>query len=91
MALLVAGTVYIHGFWSGKFLTFRALSESCSSKPLGDPSVSWTWLPLRHICHWEDGTTSDLVPAYVNPALVIAMVTAVVCMVMAVRAHRRKR
>ncbi len=90
VALLVAGVIYAHGFLSGKFWTFRPISEHCSMKPLGSPSVSWNWLPLRHICHWEDGTATDLVPIYINPILVTSLVGTVVCMVMAFRARRRK-
>ncbi|GGK60427.1 hypothetical protein Ppa06_25710 [Planomonospora parontospora subsp. parontospora] len=91
MALLTAAAIYVHALWSGEFATLLPLDEYCTSRPLGSPYVSWTWFPIRHLCHWEDGTTTDLVPAYVNPILVTSLVGAVLCMVMAVRARRRER
>jgi hypothetical protein len=74
--------VYAHGFWAGRFLELAPTSEYCVSKPLGDPATSWTWLPLRHLCHWQDGTTTDLVPGYVNPLVILLIVGAVTGTVM---------
>ncbi|MFG1960781.1 hypothetical protein [Nonomuraea sp. NPDC049028] len=57
-------------------------SEYRVGKPLGDPSISWTWFPLRHLCHWWDGTTTDLVYGYVNPLVILLIVGALTGTVM---------
>ncbi|MFC4008584.1 hypothetical protein ACFOY2_15240 [Nonomuraea purpurea] len=86
---LAAVVVYLYGLWAGDFLVLLPLSEYCVGK-LADPGVSLTWFPLRHLCHWQDGTTSDLVPAYVNPLLIIFLVITVTGIVMAIRTALRK-
>lgn len=63
--------------WAGHFFDLRATSEFCSEKPLAFPATSWTWVPLRYLCRWSDGTTTDLVPSHVNPAAAIYLVAAV--------------
>ena len=88
LAMVVAAVIYLHGFWAGDFYTFRATSEYCFDKPLAFPATSWTWLPLRHMCNWDDGTSTDLVPVYVNPILFVCLAAAVICMVPAIRAAR---
>ncbi|MFF3671925.1 hypothetical protein [Microtetraspora malaysiensis] len=90
-ALLVAGVFYVHGIWEGRFLELRPTSEYCADKPLAFPATSWTWLPLTHQCRWSDGTTTDLVPAYVNPVVYACLALVLACIVMAVRAARRNR
>ncbi len=90
-ALLVAGVSYVHGVLAGRFLELRPTSEYCADKPLGSPATSWTWLLLTHRCRWSDGTTTDLVPAYVNPVVYACLALALTCTVVAVRTARRNR
>lgn len=90
LALFVAPTVYLLGIWDGHFLDLRANSEYCTAKPLGSPATSWSWLPLTHKCHWSDGTTTDLVPGYVNPTVIASLVFAAICGVLAIWARHSK-
>ncbi|MGW3603986.1 hypothetical protein [Micromonospora sp. NPDC005161] len=80
--------VYLHGVWAGHFIDLRATSEYCSAKPLASTPTSTDWLPLRHLCRYNDGTTADLVPAYVNPIAFLCLAVAVVCTALAVRSAR---
>ena len=88
LAMIVAAITYFHGFWTGHFLDLRATDEYCFDKPLASPPTSSTWLPLRHLCNWDDGTSTDLVPVYVNPILFVCLAATVICMVLAIRAAR---
>ncbi|MGI5522744.1 hypothetical protein ACQEUX_17700 [Micromonospora sp. CA-259024] len=81
--------IYLHGVWAGHFLDLRATSEYCSAKPLGSTPTSTDWVPLRHLCRYADGTTSNLVPAYVNPIVFLCLAAGVACTALAVRAARR--
>ncbi|MEU6715026.1 hypothetical protein ABZ897_26480 [Nonomuraea sp. NPDC046802] len=89
VAGLAAVVVYLHGLWTGYFFALLPLNEYCVGK-LADPGSSSTWFPLRHLCHWQDGTTSDLVPAYVNPLLIIFLVMTIASTVMAIRTARQE-
>ncbi|MEV6365387.1 hypothetical protein AB0L86_00640 [Micromonospora musae] len=84
-----AAAVYLHGVWAGHFLDLRATSEYCPAKPLASTSTSADWLPLRHLCRYADGTTTDLVPAYVNPIVFLCLALAVACTALALRSARR--
>jgi hypothetical protein len=92
LALAAAGVTYIYGFWTGQFLSLAPTSEMCTApRPRGTPPMSWTLFPLSNQCRWADGTSTDLVPWYVNPILFVCLATAVVCVVLAIRAARRHR
>ncbi|MFI6233051.1 hypothetical protein ACIBD9_05785 [Micromonospora sp. NPDC050784] len=89
IAPAAAVVVYLHGVWVGHFLDLRATSEFCPAKPLASTPTSTDLLPLRYSCHYADGTTSDLVPAYVNPVVILCLAAGVACMALAVRSARR--
>ncbi|KAB1927525.1 hypothetical protein F8280_06955 [Micromonospora noduli] len=98
VARLVVGTivapfaavgVYLHGLWAGHFLDLRATSVYCPAKPLASTSTSADWLPLRHLCRYADGTTTELVPPYVNPIVFLCLAIAVACTALALRSARR--
>lgn len=91
LALLVGAIAYGYGFWSGRFLDLGPTSGYCPAKPLAFPATTWTWFPLTDRCHYTDGSTTELVPVYVNPILFTSLAAAVVCVVLAVRAARRDR
>ncbi|MET7750811.1 hypothetical protein [Micromonospora sp. NPDC005367] len=86
-----AGAVYLHGLWAGHFLDLRATSVYCPAKPLDSTATSADWMPLRHQCRYADGTTTDLVPAYVNPLLFLCLAVTVSCTALALRSARRLR
>lgn len=87
----VAGVTYAVGVWNSHLLDLAPTSDYCSAKPLGEPPITWAWLPLVNRCHYSDGTVQDLVPGYVNPVLFLCLAAAVACCVLAVRAARRNR
>ncbi|MCG5472293.1 hypothetical protein LADH09A_000117 [Micromonospora sp. LAH09] len=89
LALAAATVVYAHGVWVGHFLDLRATTGYCPAKPLASTSTSAHLLPLRHTCHYADGTTGELVPAYVNPILFLCLAVGVACTALAVRSARR--
>ncbi|NRQ39971.1 hypothetical protein HII36_50315 [Nonomuraea sp. NN258] len=91
LTVFCAILVYGYGLWSGWFLQLVPTSEFCVSKPLDDPATSWSLFPLRHLCHWRDGTSSDLVPGYINPLIYLSIVGVVIEIVMGVRAIARRR
>lgn len=91
LALILATVTYIYGVWTGHFFELRATDEYCADKPLASPPTSWTWFPLKHLCRWNDGTSTSLVPAYVNPLLFACLATALVCMTLAIREFRRNQ
>ncbi|MEV6690771.1 hypothetical protein AB0M35_04765 [Micromonospora sp. NPDC051196] len=95
---LVVGTVvapaaavvtYLHGLWVSHLLDLRATSEYCAAKPLASTATSADWLPLRHLCHYADGTTTDLVPAYVNPTVFLCLGITVMSTALALRSRSR--
>jgi hypothetical protein len=86
----VAVTTYAHGVWVGRFLELRATNEYCDDRPLAFPATDWSWVPLRHHCRWADGSRTDLVPAYVNPLVGVALLGALICVVCAIRIAGRR-
>ncbi|MEZ0096053.1 hypothetical protein [Streptacidiphilus sp. EB129] len=92
LALVAAAVSYVCGLWAGHTLDLRPWSEICAGKPLDDVHpFSASWIPLSNMCRWSDGTTKELVPWYVNPLTLALLVTAAVCLVLAVRAAYRIR
>jgi hypothetical protein len=89
LALLAAAACYGHGVWVGHFLELAPTSDYCAAKPLAFPATNWTWLPLTHRCRWNDGTTADLVPSYVNVLVFACLGAAVTFAVLAIRGVRR--
>ncbi|MDT0544798.1 MULTISPECIES: hypothetical protein [Streptomyces] len=79
--------VYVFGALSG----FTQTSEVCAVKSgqgsrNRPDSVTETAFPLGHECRWNDGTTIDLVPAWVNPAVFVFAAGFVLCSAKAVYA-----
>jgi hypothetical protein len=61
----------------GRLLDLSATSDRCPAKPLGTPLHSL--LPLRNVCHYADGTTTEMVHAVVNPLLFTCLVAVLIC------------
>ena len=91
LAFGVAVATYLHGVWVGHLLDLRSVDEFCVGKPRAIPSTSETAFPLRHLCNWADGTTTNLVPVYVNVLLVFCLVVIVGCIGLAIFTARRMR
>lgn len=86
-----AVAVYVHGVWVSHLLDLRAKSEYCPGKQLGVQSDSISWLPLSYLCRWEDGTATELVPAYVNPIVFACAALTIAAVAAAIVLSRRKR
>lgn len=87
LSLVGSGVVYVAGVWSGHFVDSRAWDRICTARPLdaADPYGRVDWFPLVQQCRWRDGTTTDLVPPWVNPLLFSLLALAFVCLVLAAR------
>ncbi len=86
LALSVA--VAVPTFITGAMAGFSQVGEICgveAGRERAD-SVAQTRFPLSTVCGWKDGTTLDLVPAWVNPVLCLCAAAAVVCAFMALSA-----
>ncbi|WP_314252551.1 hypothetical protein [Streptomyces sp. DSM 40907] len=86
LALSVA--VALPTFITGAVAGFSQVGEICgveAGRERAD-SVAQTRFPLSTVCGWKDGTTIDLVPAWVNPLLCLCAAAAVVCAFMALSA-----
>lgn len=88
LSFLIAPIIYAHGILSGHFLDFRAREEYCGEGLPDGPPTSWSWIPLRHLCKWSDGSSTELVPPYVNPILAACLILTVTFIVLAGRARR---
>jgi hypothetical protein len=93
LALLAAMGTYVVGLAEGHFFDLRSEGDFCTAKPLSrtDPFGGATVFPLSQKCRWRDGTTSDLVPSYVNPLIVVLVALGVLLLVLAAFAAVRKR
>lgn len=65
-----AGLVYAFGLSTGFYILDP--DQMCASAAGHDPAGAWAGLdfsafPLRNTCRWNDGTTYELVPGWVNP------------------------
>lgn len=105
-SILIGVCCYGVGLYSGTVLLLRDASKVCGvdrllaradSKQLS--SLTQTFFPLRNICRYTDGTSVDLVPPYINPAVfafaALAAVSAALELVAVVapgrsREHERK-
>jgi hypothetical protein len=71
LSLLAAGVTYVVGLWNGHLLDLRAESTYCTAKALNqvNPDGGSSYFPPSLKCRWSDGTTTELVPSYVNPLM----------------------
>jgi hypothetical protein len=86
-ALLASAAMYAWGAWHILSVAMD-VEEKCAVvyHERWDPAHGQpTWVPLGRRCN----ASFDMVPAYVNPAVVALLVAAVVCAGLAVRAARR--
>ncbi|WP_326825847.1 hypothetical protein [Streptosporangium sp. NBC_01756] len=88
LSFLIAPIIYAHGIWSGHFLDLRAREEYCGEGLPDEPPTSWSWIPLRHLCKWRDGSSTELVPPYVNPILAACLILTITFIVLAWKAKR---
>ncbi|MBV2156554.1 hypothetical protein [Kitasatospora sp. SUK 42] len=89
LCVLAAGALFVRGALSG----FARAGKLCAIEAGRGPSdlpdeVRQRLIPLSHTCQWRDGTSVDLVPGWLNPALAACLLAAVVCALMLVRSIR---
>jgi TRAP-type mannitol/chloroaromatic compound transport system permease large subunit len=77
LSLLGGVVTCLVGAWDGHVFDLRAESTFCTAKPLaGDGGGSF--FPPSEKCRWKDGTTTELVPSFVNPLMLTLLVLGVV-------------
>ncbi|WP_103890930.1 hypothetical protein [Actinacidiphila yanglinensis] len=83
IASLLAGiATYVIGAWDGHLFDLRAQRTFCTAKPFaGDGGGSF--FPPSEKCRWTDGTTTQLVPSFVDPLMAILLVLGVVLLALA--------
>ena len=84
-AVLTGSRVYVHGAFAGHFFDLRGTDTYCTGGALAFPATEWSWVPLRHVCRYADGTTQELVPAWVHVVIGLAVLSAGARSVLAVR------
>ncbi|WP_129666055.1 hypothetical protein [Phytoactinopolyspora endophytica] len=50
-----------------------------------------SYFPLSAVCHWDDGSTLDHVPAFVNPAVALCIAATITAVAIIVFQNRRER
>ncbi|WP_326785742.1 hypothetical protein [Streptomyces sp. NBC_00151] len=88
VTLLVYATGALAGFTQAAEICAIQAGRGPSSRPV---SITESAFPPAHVCRWTDGTTVDLVPAWVGPLLYAGLAGVVVCSVLAVRAAAKRK
>lgn len=92
LALAATVIVYALGVWNGHIIDLRPLTTICPGKPPAHPTpYSASAFPLSYRCLWQDGTSKELVPGYVNPLVVAFLAVAVCCAALALITAARRR
>jgi hypothetical protein len=89
--LLLIIPVYFVGLVQSPILGLRSTTESCAIKPLADPPVDESLLPLKFRCLWQDGTSTDMVSGVFNQLLLALAVITVILFLLAVWTFLRSR
>jgi hypothetical protein len=70
----------------------RAASDICPGQALAeDQGLTDSLFPLRSTCHWSDGSSTELVPAWINWLLLTLIGTAVILFVLGLWIASRTR
>ncbi|MBO2464142.1 hypothetical protein [Actinomadura violacea] len=80
-----AAVVYAWALFEAPFIDPRSAGEYCAGRPPASPPIEEHWFPPAFRCNWDDGTSTDLVPGFVTPLLVLLAAAAVAAVVAAVR------
>lgn len=89
LSLIGALAAYVCAVLAGHFYDLRPADEFCTGKTLAGRPLEWTLFPPSQRCRWSDGTTSNLVPWYLNALLFALLGLAAVLTVLAIRARLR--
>jgi len=78
VALFAFIPAYLIGVSRGNML-WRPVGEVCPDRALADhgPRITDSVFPLSNRCHWQDGTSTELVPTSANALLFIILALAV--------------
>jgi hypothetical protein len=81
LSLLAGLVTYVIGAWDGHLFDLRAENTFCTAKPFaGDAGGSF--FPPGQKCRWSDGTTTELVPSFVNPLMFTLLAIGIVLLVL---------
>ncbi|MFE0351217.1 hypothetical protein [Streptomyces griseoluteus] len=83
LTLLVYGVGLLSGFTQSATICAVRAGKGPSQRP---SSITESFFPLSKECRWTDGTTVDLVPAWINALLWAGLAGVVLYSVLAVRA-----
>ncbi|WP_433295605.1 hypothetical protein ACQP2F_36240 [Actinoplanes sp. CA-030573] len=89
LSLIGALAAYVYAILAGHFYDLRPADEFCTGKTLASRPLEWSLFPPSQRCRWSDGTTSNLVPWYLNVLLFGLLGLAAVLTVLAIRARLR--
>jgi hypothetical protein len=68
-ALFLAFVVYVYGTVRAEMFSLSSTDQICRAHPFSEyRDLSQSLLPLSTRCYWTDGTSTQLVPPWVNPA-----------------------
>jgi hypothetical protein len=87
LSLIAALMTYVSAVFVGHFYDLRSADEFCTGKTLAGRPLEWTLFPPSQRCRWSDGTTSDLVPWYLDVLLFGFLGLAVILTALAVRSR----
>jgi hypothetical protein len=81
--VLTTGLVYLYGLFKGGYFVLMGADEWCEFKGMSAGVYAGhreEFLPMHWVCKAGDGSSFDLVPAWVNPVLAIGATTALACL-----------
>jgi hypothetical protein len=79
---------YLFGLMTGSSLQVEESCLQASGRAPGTrlASADRGYLPLTHTCEWADGSTYEMVPGWINPALLGCAVLTALCLSIPLRA-----
>ncbi|WP_053764132.1 hypothetical protein [Streptomyces sp. AS58] len=92
LSLAVGAVTYLFGLMAGSSLQAEetCVSESGRAPDTRLESIDRGYLPLTNTCEWADGSTYEMVPGWVNPALLGCAAFAALCLSIPVRAVKAR-
>jgi hypothetical protein len=66
-SVLALSLVYVLGIARGSMMAPRAAGDLCPGTALAEiGGLTESFFPLSNECHWTNGTSTELVPAWIN-------------------------
>ncbi|MER5476197.1 hypothetical protein ABT026_04285 [Streptomyces sp. NPDC002734] len=82
LGVSLGATTYLLGLMTGSSLQPEESCANASGRAPGTAleAVDRSYLPLSHTCRWADGAVHEMVPGWVNPALLAWATLTVLCL-----------